>query len=156
MEAALRDFVGTVLFVSHDRYLIDALATQVWVIEGGEMRVYPGDYQQYLARRAREQEAERARVAREQEKARQEAARAAEQRRRREGDGKPRGPSLEEVEDQIHQLEGRLHQLGVELTEASAAQAFDRVRDLGVEYRQIEAELEALMVEWTALGEADG
>jgi hypothetical protein len=85
-----------------------------------------------------------------------EAARAAERRGRQGGSAKPRGPSLEEVEDQIHQLEGRLHRLGAELTEASAAQEFDRVRDLGVEYQHIEAELEALMVEWTVLGEADG
>ena len=52
----LRDFVGTILFVSHDRYLIDALATQIWVIEGERLRVYKGDYQEYLALRQREQE----------------------------------------------------------------------------------------------------
>jgi hypothetical protein len=118
------------------------------------MRVYKGDYQQYLARRAREQEAERERAAREHEKARQGAARAAE-RRRRDGRGaQARGPTLEEVEDQIHELEARLHQLGTELAEASAAQEFDRVRDLGVEYHQIEAELEDRLAEWTILGEA--
>jgi ATP-binding cassette subfamily F protein 3 len=154
MEAVLREYVGTVLFVSHDRYLIDALATQVWVIEGDEMRVYAGDYQQYLVRRAREQEAARERAAKEQERARQEAARAEERRRRLHRGAEARGPTLEEVEDQIHELEARLQQLGAELSEASAAQEFDRVRDLGVEYQRFEAELEELMVEWTALGEA--
>jgi len=154
MEAVLLDFVGTILFVSHDRYLIDALATQVWVIEDGELRVYKGDYQEYLVRRAREQEEERERTARAEAARRQEAARSAERLRRQERQATARGPTLEEIEDQIHELEGRLHQLGIELTEASAAQEFDRVRDLGVEYKRVEAELEELMAEWTALGEA--
>jgi ATP-binding cassette subfamily F protein 3 len=154
MEAVLRDYVGTILFVSHDRYLIDALATQVWVIEGGEMRVYKGDYQEYLVRRARRLLLARAEAAREQEKARQEAAREAERRRRQGRQAQVRGPTLQEVEDEIHGLEARLHQLGIELTEASAAQEFDRVRDLGVEYKRVEVELEGLMAEWTALGEA--
>ena len=103
---------------------------------------------------AREQEAARERAAREQEKARQEAARGAERRRRQGGRAAARGPSLEEIEDEIHGLEDRLQQLGTELTEASAAQEFDRVRNLGVEYQQVEVELEGLMAEWTALGEA--
>jgi ATP-binding cassette subfamily F protein 3 len=154
MEAVLRDFVGTILFVSHDRYLIDALATQIWVIEEGALRVYKGDYQEYLARRAREQEAARAEAARRQEQARMERARAAEH-RRRSGAGAPsRGPTLAEVEEEIHQLELRLGQLGAALTEASTAQELDRVRALGVEYQQVEAELEERMAEWTALGEA--
>jgi ATP-binding cassette subfamily F protein 3 len=153
MEGVLRDYVGTVLFVSHDRYLIDALATQIWVIEGDNLRVYKGDYQEYLVRRAREQEAARQEAARQEEQARQEAAREAERRRLERATG-PRGPTLPEIEDEIHRLEVRLHQVGQALTEASAAQAFDRVRSLGVEYQAIEAELEDLMVEWAALGEA--
>jgi hypothetical protein len=63
---------------------------------------------------------------------------------------------LAEVEEEIHRLEVRLQQLGEVLTEASAAQEFDRVRALGVEYRQVEAELEDRLAEWTRLGEAVG
>jgi ATP-binding cassette subfamily F protein 3 len=45
---ALRKFTGTVVFVSHDRYFIDALATRIFEIEGGELRDYPGNYEDYL------------------------------------------------------------------------------------------------------------
>jgi ATP-binding cassette, subfamily F, member 3 len=45
---ALRKFTGTVVFVSHDRYFIDALATRIFEIEGGEVRDYPGNYEDYL------------------------------------------------------------------------------------------------------------
>ncbi len=49
---ALREFSGTVVFVSHDRYFIDNLATKVIEIAGGEVRVFPGNYEDYLYRKA--------------------------------------------------------------------------------------------------------
>jgi ATP-binding cassette subfamily F protein 3 len=48
---ALSDFTGTVVFVSHDRYFIDKLATRVIEIEGGAVTVYPGNYEDYLWRK---------------------------------------------------------------------------------------------------------
>jgi ATP-binding cassette subfamily F protein 3 len=47
LEAALCDFDGTVLFVTHDRYFIDQVATQVLVIEADGCHVYDGNYSQY-------------------------------------------------------------------------------------------------------------
>ena len=45
---ALRDFGGTVVFVSHDRGFIEQLATQVLHLEPGKSMYYPGDYKYYL------------------------------------------------------------------------------------------------------------
>jgi ATP-binding cassette, subfamily F, member 3 len=45
---ALRKFQGTVLFVSHDRYFIDKLATRIFEIENGTFRDYSGNYEDYL------------------------------------------------------------------------------------------------------------
>ncbi len=44
---ALEEFSGTVVFVSHDRYFIDQLATRIFEIEGGELHDYPGNYEDY-------------------------------------------------------------------------------------------------------------
>ncbi|HEX5413472.1 MAG TPA: ABC-F family ATP-binding cassette domain-containing protein [Terriglobia bacterium] len=44
---ALRKYTGTVVFVSHDRYFIDNLATRVFEIGGGEVHGYPGNYEDY-------------------------------------------------------------------------------------------------------------
>jgi len=49
LEAALCEFTGTVLFVTHDRYFIDQVATHVLVIEADRCRIYDGNYSQYLA-----------------------------------------------------------------------------------------------------------
>jgi ATP-binding cassette subfamily F protein 3 len=48
---ALNDFSGTVVFVSHDRYFLDKLATRVFEIGNGEVRVFPGNYEDYLWRK---------------------------------------------------------------------------------------------------------
>lgn len=48
---SLEKFTGTVLFVSHDRYFIEQLATRVFEIADGEVHVYPGNYADYLWRK---------------------------------------------------------------------------------------------------------
>jgi ATP-binding cassette, subfamily F, member 3 len=48
---ALRGYSGTVVFVSHDRYFIDNLATRIFEIEDGHVHVYPGNYEDYLWRK---------------------------------------------------------------------------------------------------------
>ncbi len=48
---AIRNFTGTVLFVSHDRYFIDGLATRVFEVEDKRVHIYPGNYEDYLWRK---------------------------------------------------------------------------------------------------------
>ena len=48
---ALRNYTGTVVFVSHDRYFIDNLATRVFEIGGGQVEIYPGNYEDFLWRK---------------------------------------------------------------------------------------------------------
>ncbi len=49
---AIRNFSGTVMFVSHDRYFIDGLATRVFEVEDRRVHIYPGNYEDYLWRKA--------------------------------------------------------------------------------------------------------
>jgi len=51
---SLREYTGTVVFVSHDRYFIDQLATSVIEIGGGEVVNFPGNYEDYLWRKNRD------------------------------------------------------------------------------------------------------
>ncbi len=48
---ALVEYTGTVVFVSHDRYFIDKLATRVFEVGDGKIEVYPGNYEDYLWRK---------------------------------------------------------------------------------------------------------
>jgi ATP-binding cassette subfamily F protein 3 len=47
LEALLQDYEGTLLFVSHDRYFINALATQIWEVSKFGLTVFRGNYQDY-------------------------------------------------------------------------------------------------------------
>ena len=49
---ALQDYTGTVVFVSHDRYFLDKLATRVIEVENGKVHVYPGNYEDYVWRKS--------------------------------------------------------------------------------------------------------
>ncbi len=48
---AVHNFTGTVLFVSHDRYFIDGLATRVFEVEDRRVHIYPGNYEDYTFRK---------------------------------------------------------------------------------------------------------
>jgi ATP-binding cassette subfamily F protein 3 len=49
--SALMEYTGTVVFVSHDRYFIDKLATRVFEVGDGKVEIYPGNYEDYLWRK---------------------------------------------------------------------------------------------------------
>jgi ATP-binding cassette subfamily F protein 3 len=48
---SLQAFTGTVVFVSHDRYFIDKLATRIFEVGDGQVTVFPGNYEDYLWRK---------------------------------------------------------------------------------------------------------
>src|SRR5206468_12549929 len=55
---SLQNFTGTVVFVSHDRYFIDKLATRVFEIADGNVNIFPGNYEDYLWRKEGKQGSE--------------------------------------------------------------------------------------------------
>jgi len=138
LEAALGTFPGTILLVSHDRYLIDALATQVWVItpEARALEVFVGGYNAYLEARQRIAEAP---------KARPEA-----RNHRCPAEMHPRSPvekraveaRIEALEDELSQVVHGLEQAGDDLKQ---------VRLLGSRYAELEADLEAQVAIWERL-----
>ena len=65
LERALLDFGGTILFVSHDRYFIDKLATKLWVLDHGQVDEFIGNFTAY---RETQRQAESAEIEREQKK----------------------------------------------------------------------------------------
>jgi len=147
LEEVLADFDGTILLVSHDRYLINALTTQVWIIEDGELRVYDGNYSDYEEQKSKEQGA---RGKKQERRDKKRGARS----RRQEAGGKKQGARAEELEEQIATLEAQLAALGEELVAASAAQDVESLRELGSEYQKADEELQRLLAQWAEAGVA--
>jgi len=149
LERVLNEFDGTILLVSHDRYLVSRLATQIWALEGDRLRVFEDGYAEYLAARERDELALKAARAGEIKAKRQ----AARQKRRRPVDEQQvqarqaarRAATLEKA---IAKLEAQLETLGAKLETAGAAQELDKVRQLGLEYSAVEADLQRYLSEW--------
>lgn len=147
LQEVLESFGGTILLVSHDRYLIDALATQIWAVGSGQMEVFEGSYAEYVAARNQRQQlsAEKARPA----NASSTPAPAAP---RRNGlNPYALKKRVEELEKLIHALEGQVSELNDAIASASAAGDAARVRALGERYTAAEADLNAALDEWTEL-----
>ena len=58
LQAVLEKYDGTIILVSHDRYLVNSLANQIWDIEDGRMIIYKGNYEAYQQFREADEELE--------------------------------------------------------------------------------------------------
>jgi ATP-binding cassette subfamily F protein 3 len=150
LQNVLADFDGTIILVSHDRYLVNALATQVWEIakDEGILRVFEGTYGQYRAHKESSEVCEGATDASRPSK--REAYRAARAAKNREiARERRRKAHLAELETRLAALEGRLDNLGRKLAHPPSDRA--EVQRLGEEYMRTESELEEVMEEWDEL-----
>ena len=91
-------------------------------------------------------------VSLEETRAKRERERAREARRALERAAARRARRQTELEHMIHRLETRLVELEGQLAVASSQKAVERVRQLGVEYSQVETELDSLLAAWTDMG----
>ena len=154
LQDVLASFAGTILLVSHDRYLIDALATQIWAVSPGNLDVFKGTYQEYLAARtaARQAAALAAEQEREQAQAKRNGSSPSKYAEKKHGlTPRQLQQRIEELEALIPQLETRLEDIVAEISTASAAADSERVRVLGNAYTDAETELHATMAEWERL-----
>jgi ATP-binding cassette subfamily F protein 3 len=155
LTEALNNYDGTLLVVSHDRYLVAALATQVWSLEragDGQARliVFRGTYDAWIeskleAEREREkQQKEQTQKGRDQTRSQDPAASASRKAERE------RQARMDQTEQRIAELETKLNSLGQQIQQAGANYA--RVRDLSLEYQQAESDLASAWDELERIG----
>jgi ATP-binding cassette subfamily F protein 3 len=144
LEAALDAFPGTLLLVSHDRALLDAVAERTLAIEDHELHSYDGGWAEMLRRReeraARARKPEPAAVQQKQAKAKAKPAKAA----------KPRPSELQRVEAEIATREAEVAKL-----EAKLAEDWSNV-DVLAAHKSSRDALQALLERWEALFEEAG
>lgn len=153
LENALIDFDGTLLFVSHDRYFINRVATKVLELAPDGSTLYLGDYDYYVEKKA-EQEALAA--AQQPEAANQTAtpsagatdyqSQKADQKERRKKERR-----LETIEAQLETIETRQAQINDLMTTTND---LGQLTDLQKELDELDSQQLALMEEWESLSEA--
>jgi ATP-binding cassette subfamily F protein 3 len=146
LQAALEQFSGTILLVSHDRYLVDRLATQIWNLDNGRLRVHNGGYQQFIEQRNLEREAAKEAAAEVRAAAQSENGRNSSQLSKNEQ--RKRDEALAQLENEIVETEKTLVKLADDMQVATQAQSFDKIQSLSVEYADMESHLEHLLARW--------
>jgi ATP-binding cassette subfamily F protein 3 len=151
LQAALEGFNGTILLVTHDRYLVDRLASQVWELKedaagGMRLEIFKGPYREYLAARATKSAVEIAPTALPSGNGQTDtpAGRLSKNEQRR------RAEALASLERNITEAEAALAALGESLQAAAAAEDYAELQRLTAEYESAERSLEGLFKEWEA------
>ncbi len=158
LEVMLDSFEGTILFVSHDRFFIDRIATRVWAINDGTVTAFLGNYSAYQRKLGRRNDGQ---IAKESDSAatpsHQPAAAAPEPdgrppAGRRSGGADSRAQkSLLQIEREISKLEGRLNELSDALAVAGIDADTAALTRLGTEYERLQTTLESTYADWEAL-----
>jgi ATP-binding cassette subfamily F protein 3 len=143
LQRVIADFRGTVLLVSHDRYLVDAVATQVWEVLPSEktLRTFVGNYSQMRAEQ-REQE-NRAKGKISGNKAEKPLA----HRQEKKKSINPR--TLRDLEEKISRLEEELEIISGKLE--NPLEAVESISELGEQYNTLKKALDEMWNEWESI-----
>jgi len=140
MEDALSDYEQTLLFVSHDRWLIEKFATRIWALGDGKLVDFRGGYREYCAWRDRQSALQQAEKQREKQS-------------RKPAEKKPRVPNAAraaaKTEKEIARLEEKLRNLALE-AEANASD-YQKLMELDAERQSLDEQLDALYEQWEEL-----
>ena len=135
VEAAIEEFEGVLLFVSHDRYFVEKFAERIWELEDGHIRDFRCGYAKYRSILDHEAAARQAQTA------------AASKPEKKEKKEKPRGGD-KELEKQVRRLERE-----IEKQEALVAQLEEAVAAAGADYQELTKRLREKEEAETALAE---
>jgi len=133
LQEVLEGYDGTIVLVSHDRYLIDRLATQIWDVRDGKINIFKGTYQEYLAHLAGQEVKTRIK--------------------------KPKtalpkqSPQLLQLEKRISAIEAQVKELATLIERASTSGKQGQVEQLGQAYAEHQNQLDRLLEEWEVLAE---
>ncbi len=159
--AALQQFSGTLIFISHDVYFIRQLSTHVVRVEGGRLTHFPGGYQYYLDKTAAQPApapVAAAPVAGARAKDKGQKRLEAEERQARSRERKIHQSAVAQLEKEIQELEGRHKELAAELENPATYEKGGRAMELNREWQHTAHRLKELGQEWeqaaTRLAEA--
>ncbi len=145
LEEALDGFDGTLICVSHDRYLINRLATSVVYFENGTVKRLDGNYDKYLEVRqvfeAPKQEKQASQNKNEYLRKKEEASRL-----------RKLKTAFSRCEQEIAEVETELDEVNAQLSSDDVVADYERVAELSQKADELNTRLEELMLQWEELG----
>lgn len=156
LENALIDYPGTILFVSHDRYFINRIATKVLELSRSGSKEFLGDYDYYIEKKLEQEELkalENAGVNRKLTPTESQEKNSYHQDKESKKLERQRKRKLEEIELRIEELEEQIQGFEEQLCEPEVFQDHEKVLEINLKNEKAKAELEQLMEEWAELAE---
>jgi len=147
---ALKQFEGTFIVVSHDRYLLDNVANKIWYIEDRKIKEYPGTYREFeewQSKRKPVQEKPAAKTVTSSPTP------PASKQEDRDKQNKKLNKELEAVEQRIAALEERIRETEALMAKEDTYAHPDKLKEVSHQYNQQKNELEALQSQWEKLAE---
>ncbi|EFO5785613.1 ABC-F family ATP-binding cassette domain-containing protein, partial [Listeria monocytogenes] len=154
LEAALIDFEGTILFVSHDRYFINRIASKIVELAPEKATVFLGDYDYYQEKLAEEKELARLDAEDRRKKGEQVEATASvrklnyQEEKEQQKLLRQRKRKLEEIEKSMEETDEKIAELELQLTNPEVFQDHEKALEITQELDAVKADGEKLMEEW--------
>jgi ATP-binding cassette subfamily F protein 3 len=146
LEAALQTYSGTLLFVTHDRRLISLLATQLWIVEDGEARMFRGGFEEWIRG---SQPATPTQAGTRSPASSSRSRHSSKQRRTAAAGQRAKQAVVRDYEALIGNLEGQLAEIDAALQSATERQNVAEITRLGKKYTATQASLEQAWSDWS-------
>ncbi|MBM7601565.1 ATP-binding cassette subfamily F protein 3 [Virgibacillus halotolerans] len=153
LEAALIDFPGTIIFVSHDRYFINKITDQVAEMQRDGITIYLGDYDYYVEKKEEEAEIARLEQTTETVQKTDERKLSFKEEKQRQSEIRKTQRRITELEELIEAQELEIEKLEEKMTEPEVYQDHEKALELTNQTSEIKQQIEQLIEEWTALQE---
>ena len=157
LEGAINDFDGTVLFISHDRYFINQVATDVLAMQKDGITRYQGDYDDYLRAVTEQEQASADDSTTPDQKRAPKAGSAAQQSYQQSKEAQKARRKLQrtvaDLEEQMNQLGEQQEQVETQMADPDVATDIGKLTDLQKELDALTKQLEDVEEQWTAAAE---
>ncbi|PTS40627.1 ABC-F family ATP-binding cassette domain-containing protein [Limosilactobacillus fermentum] len=157
LEGAINDFDGTVLFISHDRYFINQVATDVLAMQKDGITRYQGDYDDYLRAVTEQEQASADDSTTPDQKRAPKAGSAAQQSYQQSKEAQKARRKLQrtvaDLEEQMNQLSEQQEQVETQMADPDVATDIGKLTDLQKELDALTKQLEDVEEQWTAAAE---
>lgn len=149
LESALSDYEGTLFLISHDRYLINQLATRIVVLTPNGVQEFSGNYDDYQAACKTLQPQGSAAIKKEEP----EKPNAYKQQKENKAEQRKLRAALRKIEDTIERLEAELSELEKQLSQPEIASDYAAITELTQTMDDLRTEIDLQMEEWETLSE---
>lgn len=151
LEKALQSFDGTLLFVSHDRYFISAVARKIVEIEDGKLIVYDGGYEFYAEEKRRKREQAQAEEERLKSRARDEEKKNSYRSKKERAEEERKKDAVKKLEQKICGLEEEEAILNAELSDPAVAADYRKVNEILGKLQAIKLQLDGLYKDYETM-----